>query len=204
VSEVLRVESVTTREISQMGEKAADGDRQLLGRVASGDRDALAELYERFGSALFRYLLQITNERGVAEEVLQDTLVGVWKSAGTFEGRSSVQTWLFGIARRQAHNTLRRRVLPRADVEELEVLADSGPEPEDAALAEAEREEVAAAIRWLTPAHREVLTLAFVDCLSYGEIATIVGVPEGTIKSRLSNAKRNLRALLLDGKEARR
>jgi RNA polymerase sigma-70 factor (ECF subfamily) len=187
-----------------MDDPAADGDRRILGRVASGDRDALAELYARFGGTLFRYLLQLTNERGLAEEVLQDTLVGVWKSAGTFEGRSSVQTWLIGIARRQAHNTLRRRSLPRADVEELDVLAASGPDPEDAALAEAERAEVAAAIRWLSPAHREILTLAFVDDLSYSEMATIVGVPEGTIKSRLSNAKRSLRALLQDGKEARR
>src|SRR5712692_8361387 len=179
-----------------MGEKAADGDRQLLGRVASGDRDALAELYERFGSALFRYLLQITNERGVAEEVLQDTLVGVWKSAGTFEGRSTVQTWLIGIARRQAHNTLRRRMLPRADLGDVEILPATGPEPEDAALAELEREELARTIQRLAPAQREILTLTFAEGLSYSEMATVIGVPEGTIKSRLSNAKRALRALL--------
>jgi RNA polymerase sigma-70 factor (ECF subfamily) len=198
------VESATTREIPLSSDVVIDEDRRILGRIASGDRDALAELYARFQGTLFRYLLQLTNERGLAEEVLQDTLVGVWKSAGSFEGRSSVQTWLIGIARRQAHNTLRRRALPRADVEELDVLPASSPDPEDAALASAEREEVAAAVRWLTPAHREVLTLAFVEELSYGEIASIVGVPEGTIKSRLSNAKRNLRALLRNGKEAHR
>ncbi len=198
------MESTTARGTPLMGEIVVNDDCRLVRLVASGDRDALAELYARFGGTLFRYLLQLTNERGLAEEVLQDTLVGAWKSAGTFEGRSSVQTWLIGIARRQAHNSLRRRALPRADVEELDVLESSGPNPEDAAIAAAEREEVAAAIRWLTPAHREVLTLAFVDGLSYEEIATIAGVPEGTIKSRLSNAKRNLRILLQGGKEATR
>lgn len=198
------MESTTARGTPLMGEIVVNDDCRLVRLVASGDRDALAELYARFGGTLFRYLLQLTNERGLAEEVLQDTLVGAWKSAGTFEGRSSVQTWLIGIARRQAHNSLRRRALPRADAEELDVLESSGPNPEDAAIAAAEREEVAAAIRWLTPAHREVLTLAFVDGLSYEEIATIAGVPEGTIKSRLSNAKRNLRILLQGGKEATR
>lgn len=198
------MESAAAREIRLMGETGVDDDRRLLGRIASGDRDALPELYSRFGGTLFRYLLQLTNERGLAEEVLQDTLVGVWKSAGSFEGRSSVQTWLIGIARRQAHNSLRRRSLPRADVEELDDVASSGSDPEDAAIAQAERDEIAAAIRWLTPAHREVLTLTFVDGLSYGEIAAIAGVPEGTIKSRLSNAKRNLRVLLEAGKEVTR
>jgi RNA polymerase sigma-70 factor (ECF subfamily) len=198
---VLRVESVTTRGGPRVVDPAAEGAGLLLRRIASGDRDALAEVYATYGGTLFRYLLQLTGEPSLAEEILQDTLVGVWRSAGTFEGRSSVQTWLIGIARRQAHNTLRRRALPRADAEELDVLAAPDPNPEDAVLAEAEREEVAAAIRWLSPAHREVLTLAFVQELSYCEIATIVGVPEGTIKSRLSNAKRRLRALLEGGKE---
>jgi len=86
--------------------------------------------------------------------------------------------------------------LPRADVAELEVLPAADPEPEDVALARARREELAAAMARLTPAHREVLVLTFVHGLSYPEMARLVGVPEGTIKSRLSNAKRALRALL--------
>lgn len=195
--------SAAAQEVTWMGGPAAD-DRNVVDRIAAGDRDALATLYATYQAPLFRYLLQLTSDRGLAEEVLQDTLVAVWKSARTFEGRSSVQTWLIGIARRQAHNTLRRRALPRVDLAELEILPSSDPEPEDAALANAEQEELATAIRWLSPAHREVLTLTFMQGLSYGEIAKVVGVPEGTIKSRLSNAKRALRALLQGAEEVKR
>ncbi len=80
-------------------------DRQLLKDIAGGDRQALSELYARYQRPLFNYLLQLTPDYGLAEELLQDTLVAVWKSACSFEERSSVQTWLIGIARRQAHNT---------------------------------------------------------------------------------------------------
>src|SRR5947208_9117937 len=112
-----------------------DHGRALLARIAAGDRDALADLCARYQTAVFFYLVRLTGDRTLAEDVFQDTLVAVWKSAGTFEGRSSVQTWLVGIARRQAHNTTRRRVLPRADVAELERLPASDPQPEYAALA---------------------------------------------------------------------
>ena len=73
-------------------------DRQVLGRIAAGDRQALAELYERYQRVLFSYLQQLTPDYGLAEELLQDTLIAVWKSACSFEGRSSVLTWLIGIA----------------------------------------------------------------------------------------------------------
>ncbi len=195
--------SARAREVPRVSEPAV-GDHHLLEQVAAGDRNALADLYARYGGTIFRYLLQLTNDRGLAEEVLQDTFVAAWKSARTFEGRSSVQTWLIGVARRQAHNTLRRRTLPRADLAELEVVPADGPAPEEALLAEAERQELVAALRWLSPAQREVLALTFVDGLSYGEIARLVGVPEGTVKSRLSNAKRALRALLQAGEEVNR
>ena len=168
----------------------------LLARIGAGDRDALADLYARFQRPLFRYLCQLTPDRGLAEEILQDTFVAVWKSAGKFEGRSSVRTWVFGVARRQAHNTLRRRGVPLADEDALAEAADPGPAVEDRVIGHAAAEELARAVGSLAPIHREVLVLSFVHGLPYHEIAQIVGVPEGTVKSRLSNAKRALRELL--------
>ena len=175
-------------------------ERQVIRRIAIGDRDALAELYACYQRTLFNYLLQLTPDRGLAEEILQDTLVAVWKSAQSFEGRSSVRTWLIGIARRQAHNTLRQRRLPLADETEMEGLVATDPEPEAWTLASFARAELAAAFRQLAPLHREVLVLTFVQELSYQETATILEVPVGTVKSRLSNARRALRAQL-DGRE---
>ena len=190
------MKTVIAREATWVAGNPVDEGKRMLGRIASGDRLALAELYDTHHVAILRYLWSLTDDRGLAEEILQDTLVAAWNGAGGFEGRSSVLTWLIGIARRQAHNSLRRRSLPRVDLAELEELPDSRPEPEDLVLADAERDRLAEAIRSLAPVHREVLNLTFTQELSYAEMATIAGVPEGTIKSRLSNAKRALRARL--------
>ncbi|HVB75148.1 MAG TPA: RNA polymerase sigma factor [Ktedonobacteraceae bacterium] len=176
----------------------------VIRRIAAGDREALSELYTRYQRTLFNYLLQLTSDYGLAEEILQDTLVAVWKSAHRFEGRSSLQTWLIGIARRQAHNTLRQRSLPLACEDELEGLAASEPEPEAFTLASVARDELAAAFRQLAPLHREALVLIFVQELSYQETATILEVPVGTVKSRICNARRALRALLDAREEAHR
>jgi RNA polymerase sigma-70 factor (ECF subfamily) len=179
----------------EMSESLAD-DAEMVQRVARGDRQALAELYTRYQRPLFHYLLQLTPDYGLAEEMLQDTLVAVWKSAHSFEGRSSVLTWLIGIARRQAHNTLRRHRLPVVDESELLELPANDPEPEEFTLASIERDELVAAFRQLAPVHREILTLTFVQELSYQETAQALSVPLGTVKSRLSNAKKALRVLL--------
>src|SRR2546421_1703261 len=151
-------------------------DQQILKRIAVGDRQALAELYVRYQRPLFAYLLQLIPDYGLAEEVLQDTLVAVWKSACGFEGRSSVLTWLIGIARRQAHNRLRQRKLPLTDLTELEDFTAPELEPEEAALVGVAREALAETFRQLAPVHREVLLLIFVQELSYQETATALEI----------------------------
>lgn len=185
-----------------MKAQPAANEQQVIHRIARGDREALADLYARYQRMLFTYLLQLTPDYGLAEEILQDTLVAVWKSASRFEGRSSVQTWLIGIARRQAHNTLRQRRLPLAGETELAELVSNEPEPETLTLATLACDELADAFRQLAPLHREVLVLIFVQEFSYQETASILDVPVGTVKSRLSNARRALRALLDARKEA--
>lgn len=175
---------------------------QLIQRIARDDREALAELYVRYQRTLFHYLLQLTPDYGLAEELLQDTLVAVWKSARNFEGRSCVQTWLIGIARRQARNTLRQRKLPLADESEMDSLPAADVEPEAFTLAGVARDELAALFGRLAPHHREVLVLIFVQELSYQETAAILEVPVGTVKSRLNSARRALRALLDAREEA--
>lgn len=177
-------------------ETAADSDLQLVKAVALGDRQALSDLYLRYSRPLLHYLTHFTSDRGVAEELLQDTLVAVWKSAYSYRGEASVQAWLFGIARRRACKRLRRVEPPLAEATELLDLPAPDLEPETALLASVARDEIIAALGRLVPIHREVLLLTFVHGLAYAETADILGVPVGTIKSRLSNARRSLRALL--------
>ncbi len=181
--------------------RPADGDVEIIARVAVGDEDALEKVYARFGNSLFRYLLTLTSDRRLAEEILQDTLVAVWRGANTYRGRSSVKTWIFGIARRQAHNALRRNRLPLAAEEKLAALPAAEPGPEESLLVGADRGELAKNVGHLSPVHREVLALIFFHGLSYGETAEVLGVKIGTVKSRLSNAKKALRKTLQDPKE---
>lgn len=184
-------------------ERPPDEDGLLLRRVASGDERALEEIYARFGRSLFGYLLKLAPDRRLAEEVLQDTLVAVWRGAGSYAGRSSAKTWIFGVCRRQAHNTLRRRDLMPGTEEDFDVLPTPDPGPEEALLSGVRQEELMIRLDDLSPLHREVLILFFYQNLSYEETATVLGVPVGTVKSRLSNAKRSLRTAVSGREEAR-
>lgn len=182
-------------------ERPGDAEEQLITRIAAGDRHALAALYHAHRQPLFAYLLHLTGDRELAEEVLQDTFLAVWHGAGRFAGRARVRTWLIGIARRQAHTTLRRRALPRADLQDAADLADAAPDPADRAIAAATGDELRATLEKLPAAIRETLLLAFAHGLSYAEIADVLGVPVGTVKSRLHTAKRAMRALLERARE---
>lgn len=189
----------TGRKTAGMKKVPEDGRKVIL-RIASGDRRALEKIYARHGRELFGYLQRLVPDRHLAEEILQDTLLAVWRSAGAYEGRSTVRTWLFSIARRQAHNTLRKRRLPVAEYgPEEPVTLES--EPDVVLLAKVRTEELMDRISSLPVLHREVLGLIFFHELSYKEASQVLGVPIGTVKSRLSNAKRALRRLLDSNEE---
>lgn len=186
----------TAWETQRVGKRPVDDEHRHLARVATGDRRGLKDLYDRFGQEIYRYLLALASDSQTAEEILQDTLVAVWRSAGTYEGRSSVRTWLFGVARRQAHNRLRRKEPSFAVEEELDALPSDDSGPEEILLTTARKHEIAECVRRLNPMHREVLVLVFYHDLSYAETARVLDAPVGTIKSRLNSAKRALRSLL--------
>jgi len=169
---------------------------ELLARVVVGERGALAALYEQHGSPVFSYLMTLCNDRGLAEEVLQDTFMAVWRGAATFEGRSRVRTWLLAIARRQALARLRRRGEEFTDLDELLTVPAPGLTPEEQALAGAALERLASAIGQLGPLQREIVVLAFVQQLSYVEMAELLAVPVGTVRSRLAGARRQLAKLV--------
>ena len=172
---------------------------ELLTRIAAGDRSALAALYRLHGDPVFSYLLTLCDDRGLAEEALQDTFVAVWRGAGAFERRAQVRTWLFAIARRQAQSKLRRRPQGAVDIDRLLGAPAPGPTPEEQALAGAALERLVVAIGRLGTLQREIVVLAFVHQLSYAEMAELLGVPIGTVRSRLAGARSQLTALLGDG-----
>ncbi len=172
------------------------GDAALVRRLSAGEERAVHELYARYGRPLFAYVRDLTGDPQLAEEVVQDTFVAAWREAGRFEGRSSLSSWLFGIARRQARDRLRRFRPGTEPVDSLAAVPAEDAGPEAAAIASASRDEVRDAIRSIAAQHREVLLLTFAHGLTGPEIAAVLGVPEGTVKSRLFAARRALRGAL--------
>lgn len=174
----------------------AEQTEDLIERVAAGDRQALAELYQCYREPLLRYLRVLTSDDGLAEEILQDALFAAWNGANRFAGQSSARSWLYGIARRRARDEMRKRRFTFVDLALVENTLAHEPEPDDVVLTNAAIDDVADAIERLSIAHREALILTFVHGLSYRELAEVLGIPLGTVKSRLNHAKRALRGQL--------
>jgi RNA polymerase sigma-70 factor (ECF subfamily) len=171
-------------------------DAGLLRRIGRGDENAMAEFYREHGRVVLAQVLLVTGERALAEEIVQDTMLAVWRGAGSFRGESSVRSWVIAIARRQTRDRLRVRRLRLVDDTFLAGQPGSAPGPEVMALDRAELAEVMGAIRGLASAHREVLGLAFGSGLSLPEVAGVLEIPVGTVKSRLAAARTALNRIL--------
>lgn len=165
----------------------AAGDIDALARVARGDVGALGELYDRHASALLRFAARSVGPHD-AEDLVQSTFVRAAKAAATFDGRSaSARNWLFGIAARLVQERRRSfarfaRALLRFDVPTA-VLPMDGP-----------RKDLAKGLAQLKEAKRVVLLLVEVEGFTSAEVATMLGVPVGTVWTRLHHARRQMRA----------
>jgi RNA polymerase sigma-70 factor (ECF subfamily) len=165
-----------------------DPDVQLMLRVKARDREAMASLYARYATPLFRFLLHLMGRREPAEDVLQETFLRVWRAGPAYEPSAAVSTWLFTVARNAALNALARqrgRALTDAEAE-----GAVAPEAEEGG---GEREAVRAAVDRLPAGERAVVILSVYGGLRYAEIARALGIPAGTVKSRMAAAVARLR-----------
>jgi len=168
-----------------------DPNAQLLARMAQGDKQALAELYRTLEKPVFRFILSRLNDPFESSDLLHDVFMEVWRSADRFEGRSKVQTWIFGIAYRKVIDVHRKRGRMTVTDDIPEVIDDSANA--EACLASGqEAEHVRHCLGTLKDDHRSAISLAFYEDMTYGEIAEVAGVPEGTIKTRIFHAKKLL------------
>jgi RNA polymerase sigma factor (sigma-70 family) len=173
----------------------------LVARVAAGDEDALAALYDRFSSIVYGIALRVTCERSLAEEVVQDVFVSLWhRPESVNPGRGSVRAWLATVAHRRAVDRVRSSERARAR-DRASAL------PEDAAQRLDVAEEVAtsdrarrlwAAVDALPEAQRAAVHLAYAEGRTYRQVAEALGVPEGTAKSRLRLGLRRLAQVLAE------
>jgi RNA polymerase sigma factor (sigma-70 family) len=165
-----------------------DADRAVLALVTAGQLDALQDLYDRYRIMAYSIALRITSDPSLAEDVVQDAFLGVWRNASRYvEGRGSVKTWLLSIVHHRAVDAVRRR-RPTTEMPEREdvpppalTLPDVWPE----VAANLDREQIAAAMASLSDVQREAIELAYWGGLTQPEIAERTGAPLGTVKSRV-------------------
>lgn len=176
---------------------AIEDDLVLLRRIAGGDRDAFHDLFEAYYLRLSRFGARLLSDRQLVEEVVNDTMLVVWHKARSFNARSRVSTWIFGIAYRRAMSALAARQLRARVVDDFDgVIRDQSAPSVAAQFEDTEtRTLLKAALLRLSPEHRAVLELAYFMDYSCAEIAVIVKCPVGTVKTRLFNARNRLRAM---------
>jgi RNA polymerase sigma-70 factor (ECF subfamily) len=171
-------------------------DDVLIGRIANGDRLAMQVLFARHHVRVYRFTLRLVRDESVAEDLISEVFLDVWRQAGRFEGRSQVSTWLLAIARFKALSALRRRPDEELDEEAAEAIEDQSDDPEVVL----EKKDKSAAIRKclekLSAEHREIIDLVYYHEKSVEEVSQIVGVPENTVKTRMFYARKRLAELL--------
>jgi RNA polymerase sigma-70 factor, ECF subfamily len=187
------------------GSPADDADRAVLALVTAGQLDALQELYDRYRVMAYSIALRITSDASLAEDVVQDAFLGVWRNASRYvEGRGSVKTWLLSIVHHRAVDAVRRRrpVVELPERDDLPPPALTLPDIWHEVAGNLDRREIAAAMTTLSDVQREAIELAYWGGLTQQEIAERTGAPLGTVKSRVRLGLLALRRALV-GDDAR-
>ncbi|MGH2361153.1 MAG: RNA polymerase sigma factor [bacterium] len=188
--------------ISATGSLREHDDLQLIARVAARDQQAFTILYQRYAPRLGRFLSKLLKSHALVDEAVNDTMLVVWRKASQFDpDRARFSTWLFGIAHHAGLKALARsaeescKPLPLGDERDHEEPGNTH-DPARTVLGWELGRELTAAFQQLSPDHRAVIELTFVEGFSYPQIATIVGCPTNTVKTRVFHARRRLAQLL--------
>jgi RNA polymerase sigma factor (sigma-70 family) len=176
-------------------------DEALVALVARGDESALAELYDRVGRVAYGLAFRVLRDERLAEDAVQEAFLALWRTAAAFRAeRAKASTWILTLVHRRAVDLVRReerrRVEPIGD--EVAARAGEAEATEEAAWLRFERERVQKALRLLPDVQREAIELAYYGGFSQSELAERLGVPLGTIKSRMFAGLARLRELLDD------
>jgi len=171
------------------------GERELLTRVGNQDIAAFEELYRMYQSRLTRFLATVLQRSQLIEEVLDDTMMTVWRSAANFRGASKPSTWIFAIAYRKALKARARWPEPHED-DEFDTRVDPDPRADERLQHHKLGDALRRAMEQLSPEHRAVVDLTYFHGLHYREIAEIVGCPVDTVKTRMFHARRKLRTAM--------
>ena len=183
------------RKATESEESASD--QMLLKNIAEGDKAAMHIMFARHRARVFRFIQRIVRNTAIAEDLVSQVFLDVWRCANSFESRSRVSTWLLSIARFKALCSFRERRHETIDRDDVLEIVDTADTP-DVAL---ERKKTNAALRAciakLSPAHREIIDLVYYHEKSVAEVGEIFGIPHATVKSRMFYARKQLAGMLV-------
>lgn len=168
----------------------------LLNAVADGDREALAALYQQVEGRVYAFALSRLGNAEAAQDLLHEVLLTVWRRAGSFQGRSRPLTWILGIAHHKIIDALRKSNRWQEEPPDETAVDTGAPNPFEAVADDQRRSAIRGALEKLSDQHRQVIHLAFFEDLPYTEIARILEIPEGTVKTRMFHAKKTLQKRL--------
>jgi RNA polymerase sigma-70 factor, ECF subfamily len=177
----------------------AASDEALINRIAGGDQLAMRTLFARYRMPIYRWLMRIVRDETLAEDLLSDVFLDVWRQATAFAGRASVSTWLLAIARYKALSARRVRVDAELDERIGCTVADPADDPETTLQNKNRSEILRDSLARLSREHSEVIDLVYYHGKSVKEVAEIVGVGEATVKTRMFYARRKLASLVAAG-----
>ncbi|MEN3033574.1 MAG: RNA polymerase sigma factor [Aquificaceae bacterium] len=166
--------------------------QEIIQRIAKGEESALVELINIMQKRVFSYCFSLVGNYEDAEEITSDVFFQIWKSASNFKNLSTPTTWIFGIARNLCLNHLRKKKFHFQELLESDAVFNPSEEQELSATVE----EIRQALTKLSPIQREILYLVFYEEMDYKSIATLLKIPENTVKTRVFNAKRKLKEIL--------
>jgi RNA polymerase sigma-70 factor (ECF subfamily) len=171
-------------------------DETLVGQIATGDTTAMRTLFARHQVKVFRFVVRIVGDAALAEDVVSDTFLDVWRNARRYEGRAAVSTWLVGIARHRALDAARRRPTESLESDAARNVVDSTSDPEAALGQKDAGAAIRRALATLSREHAEIVDLVYYQEKSIREIVALLGIPENTVKTRMFYARRRLAALV--------
>ena len=196
----MRLVGLIARDDHEPGNVAGNqSDHILIAQIARQDQGAMKVLMARYQVRIFRFVIRFVKNREVAEDVVRDTFFAVWQSAPHFESRSSVSTWLLGIARNKALSARQRFGIPSEPLSDAltATLVDPADLPDLAIERRQSIQRLRECLEMLPPSDGALFDLVYYHEKSLREVAVITGVPVNTVKTRMLRARKRLANLLL-------
>jgi RNA polymerase sigma-70 factor (ECF subfamily) len=186
--------NVLTREVRAALGQPTDG--ALIEAIAQGEKRAMQVLYARHNVRIYRFIVGLTRDASLAEDLVSEVFLDVWRKAGQFEARSKVSTWLFAIARHKTYTAFEHRTDAQLDEHFAAAIEDPADGP-GSILDKKDRSAVLAhCLTRLSPAHREIIDLVYYHEKSIEEVAQITGIPLATVKTRMHYARKRMAEML--------